>query len=595
MVEHVYNYFKLNLIVVCFLNTILLNAQTPSWAWAKSKGSNQALPVAQGYNNETIGIDIITDNNGNVYTIGSFQSHTLAVGNYTLTNTSNSDTVPNVFLAKYDALGNALWAKSVSGSCDAVFQSIAIDASDNIYITGGFSSQTISFDTITLAQTINQGNENIFIAKYNSSGKVIWANIFGGNKNDYGNCIAIDGLNNIYLSANFSSDSIIIGSYILKNDHGSQPNGLNMLITKLDVDGNIISAKRVGLNCTINTPGHNLATDAGNNLYVVGMFTGCQTVIGNDTSHCISNNSGSYFLTKYDANGNTLWARYGATCSEISEANDIAIDTYGSIYITGNFKGACFVIASDTLSHINTGADNMGFLAKYSSSGKALWAKNLNTSTGTNALDVSLNHITTDRYGNIFVAGGFANGYGSTFPVFGSDTLKNSNLWQSAIYVAKYDTAGNSIWGQTAQSNAWSQICDITLDKYGNAFVTGFYRSIYFIFNNTDTLYNDNTTSSSYHAADYFIAKIGSVGVGIKQYNEDGCLSVFPNPSNGSVFISSAKSMDEIKITNMLGQIIYETKPNLTVVDLKLNNTGVYFITVLSSGKISTKKVIINK
>jgi len=587
---------KLLFIVVYILNTLLLNAQAPNWAWEKNKGSNQGFPVTTAYNNETYGNGIITDSNGNVYTVGAFQSYTLAVGNYTLTNTSNTGTVTNVFIAKYDATGNVLWAKSVAGTSGGTYveyENISIDASGNIYITGGFSSQTISFDAITLTKTTNQGAEDIFIAKYTSSGSVAWAKNFGGSKDDYGNAIAVDALNNIYMSANFSSDSITIGSYTLRNDNGSEPNGFNMCIAKLDANGNIVFAKRVGLNCTINTCGNNMITDANNNLYVTGMFTNCLTIIGNDTSHC-SSNSGSYFLVKYDASGNPLWARYGVGCSQTSEANDITLDAYGSVYIAGNFKGTCFVIASDTLSH--SAIDNSGFLAKYSSSGTALWAKNMNTATGTNALDASLNHLATDAYGNIYVAGGFANGYnGSTYPVFGSDTLKNNVGGQAAIYVAKYDTAGNSIWGQTAQSNAWSEIGQVTTDKYGNIFVTGLYSCKDFIFNNTDTLYNANEATTSNPAPDYFIAKIGTVGVGIKKYNSIDNVIVYPNPSNGGINIANTNNIDEIKVTDMLGQIVYEAKPNTENTILKIDNSGIYFITITSGTVTSTKKVIIDK
>jgi VCBS repeat protein/type IX secretion system substrate protein len=73
-------------------------------------------------------------------------------------------------------------------------------------------------------------------------------------------------------------------------------------------------------------------------------------------------------------------------------------------------------------------------------------------------------------------------------------------------------------------------------------------------------------------------------------------VSVYPNPSNGIISISSITSnIDEIKVIDMLGQTVYEAKPNTENITLLIDNMGIYFISITSGKEISTKKIVINK
>ena len=82
------------------------NAQTPNWQWAKRAGGT----LFDASNS------VVTDASGNIYCAGYFESSTIAFGTTTLTNT-NADT-SDVFVAKYDASGTVLWAKSAGGNKD---------------------------------------------------------------------------------------------------------------------------------------------------------------------------------------------------------------------------------------------------------------------------------------------------------------------------------------------------------------------------------------------------------------------------------------------------------------------------------------------
>ena len=123
-----------------------------------------------------------------------------------------------MFILKYDALGNVLWAKRAGGIDDDAGTGITTDSDKNIYITGNYTSPTINFDSIVLTND-SAGYNDIFVAKYDTSGKVLWAVRAGGYNDDL--CrggIAIDRNKNLYISGMYWNSPIIFGSDTLNND-----------------------------------------------------------------------------------------------------------------------------------------------------------------------------------------------------------------------------------------------------------------------------------------------------------------------------------------------------------------------------------------
>ena len=86
------------------------------------------------------------------------------------------------------------------------------------------------------------------------------------------------------------------------------------------------------------------------------------------------------------------------------------------------------------------------------------------------------------------------------------------------------------------------------------------------------------------------------LALGIKTIKEQVAIfNISPNPSIGNISITGNVSIDELKVSDMLGQIVYEAKPNTANTTLTLNTEGVYFITLTSGTETSTKKVIVSK
>ena len=129
--------------------------------WIKGAGVTGEATTANG---------IVIDANDNVYVTGSF-SGTINFGGVSLTCSNNAT---EVFLLKYDTAGNVIWARQSVGPNGFNSDSpggISLDNAGNIYMIGGYND-TVSFGSITL---LSPGARDIFIAKYDSAGGVVWA------------------------------------------------------------------------------------------------------------------------------------------------------------------------------------------------------------------------------------------------------------------------------------------------------------------------------------------------------------------------------------------------------------------------------------
>lgn len=132
-----------------------------------------------GGGNSDSGQGILIDVSGNVLLTGIFTSPSITFGNTTKTNLGQND----IFLVKYDASGNILWAKFSGGLSSDIISDISTDASSNIVVTGYFLSSSITFGKTTLTKT---GSAAIFVAKYDASGNLLWAKSEGGTSEDMG-------------------------------------------------------------------------------------------------------------------------------------------------------------------------------------------------------------------------------------------------------------------------------------------------------------------------------------------------------------------------------------------------------------------------
>lgn len=88
----------------------------------------------------------------------------------------------------------------------------------------------------------------------------------------------------------------------------------------------------------------------------------------------------------------------------------------------------------------------------------------------------------------------------------------------------------------------------------------------------------------------------GNLATGIKEnYSSQNNLLIYPNPSVGTINIVNENSIGELRITNLFGQIIFQSQPNSKSISVKINSAGTYYATIISGKQTVTKRVIIAK
>ncbi len=337
-----------------------------NFLWAKRAGGGS----------EDEGLGIVSDDSNNIIVTGFFfESATFE--DTVLTSGGSYD----IFVVKYDADGNLLWARNDGGSSLDRGYAISVDDLGNSYVTGYFSATaTIGDSTFTSA-----GQDDIFIAKYDIDGAFIWARQIGGEYFDQGYGITTDPIGNAIVTGKFSGSVVFGDSTILTSSRL-----FNTFIVKYDTDGNYLWVNKAGGRDDF---AYGIASDAFGNSYVTGYF---QETGNFGNISLISAGSGDVFIAKYDPDGFILWVRQ-AGGDDLDMGYCITSDDQGNTSVSGFFVGTA---SFEDTTLISTFKDI--FIIKYDVDGNLLQA----VQAGGDGTDEGYG-IARDGTGNTFLTGLF--------------------------------------------------------------------------------------------------------------------------------------------------------------------------------------------
>ena len=248
----------------------------------------------------------------------------------------------------------------------------AVDAQGNTIVAGLFQ-HTVDFNPNGAAvKRTAQGETDVFIAKYDTAGVLLWVGQIGGEESDFNEQLPIDPTR--------------AGRFVSRP--GIQPDFLGEQI-------------------------NSIALDASGNLYVAGCFT--NTADFDPTAAGVFNltadekyDLNDAYLLKMDANGGFLWAKsFGGQFNDV--INGVAVDPQGNPVVTGYFtRRADFDPGPGDFSIDVLGRDDI-FVAKYTAAaGKLVWVDTFGGEETNQELRDAGNGIAIDDVGNIFITGTFS-------------------------------------------------------------------------------------------------------------------------------------------------------------------------------------------
>lgn len=363
-------------------------------------------------------------------------------------------------------------------------KALTIDGMGNIYVTGQTYSDEFG---------LYVANRNIFVVKYNNLGVQQWGQLLGTTAEDYPTAIALDDLNNVYITGYTLGDL----------DGNTSAGGVDMFVSKFDTAGTQLWTRQLG---SLDTDyGTGVAVDTWNDVYVAGITRG-------DLDGNTSAGSLDIFLTKYNSAGTKQWTQQMGTAG-IDVASAITRDAASDLILTGYSDGEFVVgqmagttdtdvivikirgltgaemwrgqygttsddfgnaIATNSAGEVFIAGDTQGDLdgntsaglrdiiyTYYTSTGLYQWSKQL----GTSGDDVA-RAIASDGMGGLYLTGETNGNLDGEF---------NANPGIYDLFVSKYDDLGNKLWTRLEGTglNEYGRGIGVDTNNSSTVYVTG--------------------------------------------------------------------------------------------------------------------------
>lgn len=539
------------------------------------------------------------------------------------------------------------WLINFGNSLIDAGNSIAVDNNGNVYVCGSING-IVDLDPTagTYNITSNGGSNDFFIAKYDSSGSIIWGFRRGSSYSDVAIKILITSMNDLvvvgYFGGSFDFDPSAGGNTTL--NAGTNSDGF---VAKYDSAGNFIWAFNLGGQTYFDAV-NNADLDPNDNVCVIGNFRGTVDFNpGTGTANLSSANEAA-FVAKYDSAGNYSWAFKIESSSSIA-AMAISVDPLSNVHISGQLYGTADFNPTAGVSNLTSTGGYDIFFAKYSAASALVWAYNLGSSgddigfdinaktmgrvyltgmiEGVTDFDVSagsnliftsgaLNGFlasydvnatlqwvfalgqpgggsqafatSTDASGNAYLTGAFS-GTIDFDPSANVDTI-SAPLTSSSGFIAKYSNTGAYQFAQKLESTNHIYPLDIIVDLNNSIIISGRFAGTCDF--DPSAVNNTNTVSNGFE--DGFIAKYSSTATGINEISFEEKYRVYPNPANSYLQIESPFLRNQISIYNSTGALVKAIITDSFVSELAIDDlpNGIYLIKIATASSSVSKKII---
>ena len=540
---------------------------------------------------------------------------------------------------------NILWEKQFGGIGDDRSTKKVIDNNGDLLVTGTFMN-TVDFDFGSgSTELTSNGWWDVFLAKYDTTGNLIWVVSFGSVNFDYSDIVTVDENNNIYLGGNYGGVMDINPG---ANEELLTPIGLSSYLLKLNeagefqwarnLTGNDIRIQGIGVGpqgvvcggyftgtCEFNNEGtsYQMTSDASQDTYVLNItengtfisayqigslgqnmlrgfdldsdgnvYLACEYMTsidadpGSGETLITTDNESGYgnFMAKYTPSMELIWVKQ-PEFPTYSSIRNIEVYTNNEIMISGEFNDSIRFNQFGDLDWYFSAGQEDHFIGKLNASGNLSWLKTV----GNNEEDDSrVLHV--DQLGNTYVSASFR-GVLDANP--GSETFSVESVGSSDSYILKLDNDGNFVWFFQDSVDALSttiHIANVTSGSTNDLYVNfNFYSQIGIIQN---SILHSHTSAGDF---DVLLVKMKADDfLSLEENSRD--FSIYPNPTNGEITVNLEKILGNkiIQLVDLSGKVIQEEKTNATELQIRLNaKAGCYFLLITNDNNLSVSRKVI--
>ena len=412
--------------------------------------------------------EIVLDSLGNLYLTGGTTSSDFPTANPFQPNLDRMSLsgAGDAFITKLDPSGALIYSTYFGGSGSENATGLAVDTSDNLYITGRTSSADLP--VLNPFQATAESSQDSFVAKFNSTGSaLIYSTYLGGTADDQGQDIAVDLAGSAYVTGWTASPDFPTSEAVLQASCGSGPLTARVLfVTKLDPQGSqlVYSTCLGGSN---NEEVFSITVDSSGSAYVTGITRSSDfpTTIGAFQRSCVSLLGPCFdaFVAKLDPAGSTLVYSTYLGGSDVDGARSIVVDSAGNAYIIGSTRSTDFPTANAFQANLRGSADS--FVTKLNSTGSELV---FSTYLGGSGSDSGFG-IALDAGSNVYITGGTSS---TDFPI--TNPVQETKAAGSDVFVAKlHHTGSDLIYSTYLGGDDDEGGVTVVVDANGSSYVAG--------------------------------------------------------------------------------------------------------------------------
>lgn len=395
------------------------------------------------------------------------------------------------------------WAKRAGGTGDEQSGDVGVLADGSAIVVGAFA-QSATFGAMeTNATTLTSaGNLDIFIARYDPNGALVWAKRAGGSSEDRAIRVAVLADGTAYVTGYFNGTATF-GPGEAAQTSLTSAGGQDVFVAKYAANGALAWARRAG--STQSDSGQSIALASDGSVLVAGDFAGIavfgQGEANQTTLTAPGTNINDAFLARYGADGALAWAKQ-AGGTGVDGGRGIAGLSDGTVLVTGYFSGtATFGPGEAGQRSLTASGFYDFFLAKYASNGTLAWVVRAGGNPGTQAVS---RDIAVFADGSSLVVGSLTNSV--TFGGGEANQTVLTSVGSFDCFFARYAADGQLTWARNAGGLQGDGATAVAALSDGSALVTG-------MFNSTLTFPGwSPATLTTAGGSDVFLLRLGADG-----------------------------------------------------------------------------------
>lgn len=541
------------------------------------------------------------------------------------------------------------WGTYYGGNDVDTPSSVKVDSENNVYLFGQtFSTSTLSIATVGAHQVTLSGESDAFLVKFDPLGNRVWGTYFGVDGAQYGNGMAIDADDNVYLIGSTAGNAN--SGLTTPNCHQSVYGGgeYDVFLAKFTSDGVLLWSTLFG--GTGWDSGYSCEVDATGNVYITGQ-TGSPNAIATAGTHQTTFDGGisDAYVAKFDPIGNLLWGTYFGG-SEYDASYACSLDENDQVYVTGFTESDGGEISTASSHQPTRGGLADGFLAKFDgTTGNRIWgtfyggsgyeqgglnyngyscvcdgngsvymcgttssAQNIATANSHQPViggysDAFLVKFTTDgvrEWGTYYGGTGVSGGYTCALDAFQNvylsgetasdeasaiatiDAFKSSTEGSSDNFVVAFNSAGQRLWGTFYGGESYESKGYSAIDDLGNIYLAGITDAL----SSSDKIVTPDGHQTVCNAfQESYLVKLSYKDVTEISEVSLNDFTIYPNPVESALHIKTNGAFENgtVAIYNLAGELMLQTPltSQQSLVDVSGFASGMYLLQIKSGNR----------